>query len=216
MKYLLLLFILASCNTQTPEIIKGDGTGKTSDTNNSSNNGPTTETLILAPQDKVGIKPFEQLYRSLRYAINLNDQEGYGGIIETYQKNLTQLPEEYSLTGFTTPHNLSIIAISSALCFEMMWYRPSQFDFSPPGVAFMYVAPKDLSAEHRQIFAQKIVNSLASIYFSDELKAQKVQEHLELFNDLITDGPDDEADTTRHAAFGVCTALLASANNYVM
>ncbi len=158
----------------------------------------------------VGIKDFEQIYRSMQVVTGINPAN-HSSIRNTYGDLSTQLPNENSVKQFNSSIQFAIFKLGSEFCDVMMnnadYYNPIFTTIN------MGQTPNQVLNNNtgKNALAQDLLNhfwgeNVQDANFIEQTKAELVL----LINDLLAGENMTSSATTRKIAKGVCASVIST------
>lgn len=160
-------------------------------------------TEVAKSVTSVGIKDFEQIYRSMAAVTGINPADERD-IRDAYEDLSSQLPNDNSIKTFSSSTQFAIFKLGSEFCDTMVdngTYRNAAFPTANMGAGLN-------NASSKGQLVDDLMNRFWGVGVQDaQLVADTRMELLSLVDELQS-GETLNATTTRNVAKGVCSSLL--------
>ncbi len=169
----------------------------------------TGATEVARAVSSVGIKDFEQIYRSMSVLTGV-DPANHNSIRSAYGDLNTQLPNENSVKQFNSENQFDFFKLGSEFCDVMMndanYYNPI-FDSVNMGQS----PNQALNAAGKAALVQDLMDHFWGVGVQDAtMMAQSKLDLVVLIDDLLVGENLGSAATTRKVAKGVCASIIAT------
>ena len=169
-------------------------------------NAPTAETE-LSEMD-VGVKNFEQIYRSMAAATGVSHTEG--ATLNLYKEIIVQLPADNNVKSFLPSNQVAITKLSAEFC-EKLVETAALRSVIWPSINFGQTPTQVLNAANKKIIIDTAISKFMPPLDSQN-QVYTYNELARLFDELLTGEDLGSSVSTRKVIKGMCISTLASAH----
>lgn len=205
-----------TASSSSPSTAPAPVTGDSGDTENEAElpdglvmppmNAPTTETE-LSEMD-VGVKNFEQIYRSMAAATGVSLTEN--ATLNLYKEIIVQLPADNNVKSFLPSNQVAITKLAAEFC-EKLVETAALRSVIWPTINFGQNPTQVFNATNKKLIIDTAITNFIPPLDSQN-KVYTYNELVRLFDELLIGEDFNSSVTTRKVIKGMCISTLASAH----